>query len=160
MGDFLISLISIGVKEEDKDQIREGIDGGVSTDRIMVSGQRGVQLLGLPSDFGRVMSASDSSSVHPHLNLLPDLSLHGSPLAFHQRSNLQQIQQCQIINLPLSFFLLNSTSFNYHISFLLLFSYSLPFDAFLTPIVLVINGKSAHPSTKNIGYIYKLLGIF
>lgn len=51
---------------------------GVSTDRIMVSGQRGVQLLGLPSDFGRVMSASDSSSVHPHLNLLPDLSLHGS----------------------------------------------------------------------------------
>lgn len=37
----------------------------VSTDRIMNVGQRGLQLLGLPSDFGRVMSASDSFSVPP-----------------------------------------------------------------------------------------------
>jgi hypothetical protein len=37
------------------------------TDRIMNVGQRGEQLLGLASDFGRVMSASDSSSVLPSL---------------------------------------------------------------------------------------------
>jgi hypothetical protein len=37
------------------------------TDRIMNVGQRGEQLLGLASDFGRVMSASDSPSVLPSL---------------------------------------------------------------------------------------------
>lgn len=46
-----------------------------STDRIMIVGQRGVQLLGLPSDFGRVMSASDSSSVPSFQSLTGFLAL-------------------------------------------------------------------------------------
>lgn len=52
-----------------------GGGGGGRTDRIMNVGQRGGQLLGLASDFGRVMSASDSSSVPYHS---PDFTLHSS----------------------------------------------------------------------------------
>jgi hypothetical protein len=69
------------------------------TDRIMNVGQRGEQLLGLASDFGRVMSASDSSSVLPSLTGFhaPTVPITKqsccllSPLAPHQYSHSLKI---------------------------------------------------------------------